>query len=199
MARLIRLGWAASLLGLAGGCASAPPLDNPLLVRKAAEGIENPVLVSPGVPTARSYQDVFEKTIDILDDYFVIRSADPYDGRILTLPRIAPGYEQPWKPGNPGARERLLATLQTTRQTAAVTIRTGERGGYLVYVEVIREMEDLSKPARASVGAVFQESPTVDRQLDVIGPPMPTGRAWFVIGRDYALEQLILQRIRECQ
>src|SRR5438067_2747850 len=199
MARLIRLGWAASLLGLAGGCASAPPLDNPLLVRKAADGIENPVLGSPGVPTARSYQDVFEKTIDILDDYFVIRSADPYDGRILTFPRIAPGYEQPWKPGNPGARERLLSTFQTTRQTAAVTIRTGERGGYLVYVEVLREMEDLARPVRAPVSAVFQESPTVDRQLDVVGPPVAPGFAWFVIGRDYALEQLILQRIRECR
>jgi hypothetical protein len=198
MARLIRLGWLVSLAGLAGGCASAPPLDNPLLVRKA-DGIENPVLVSPGAPTARSYQDVFEKTIDILDDYFLIRSADPYDGRVLTLPRIAPGYEQPWKPGNPGARERLLSTFQTTRQTAAVTIRTGERGGYLVYVEVVREMEDLARPVRAPVSAVFQESPTVDRQLDVVGGPVAPGRAWFVIGRDYALEQLILQRIRECQ
>ena len=199
MARLIRLGWAVSLLGLAGGCASAPPLDNPLLVRKA-DGIENPILVSPGAPTGRSYQDVFEKAIDILDDYFVIRSADPYDGRILTYPRIAPGYEQPWKPGNPGTRERLMSTFQTTRQTAAVTIRTGERGGYLVNVEVLRELEDKPLPARASIGAVFQESPTVDRQLDVVGAPAVTpGRGWFVIGRDYALEQLILQRLRECQ
>src|SRR5207248_3862344 len=125
-----------------------------------AEGIENPVLVSPGVPTARSYQDVFEKTIDILDYYFVIRTADPYDGRILTVPRIAPGYEQPWKPGNPGARDRLLSTLQTTRQTAAGTIRTGERGGYLVYVEVLREMEGLARPGRAAGRGVFQESRT---------------------------------------
>jgi hypothetical protein len=196
MSRLIRLGCAVAV-GLAGGCASAPPLDNPVLIRRAPDGCENPALVSPGAPTARSYQEVFERTIDILDDYWVIKSADPYDGRIVTVPRVAPGYEQPWKAGNPDARERLLSTFQTTRQTAVVTFRTGERGGYLVYVEVIKELEDIPKPARAPTSAVFQESPTVDRQLDVVGAPNPGGRAWFVIGRDYAMEQLLLQRIRE--
>lgn len=196
MARLIRLGWAVAV-GLVGGCATSPPLDNPVLIRRAPDGCENPALVSPGAPTARSYQEVFERTIDILDDYWVVKSADPYDGRIVTVPRIAPGYEQPWKSGNPDARERLLSTLQTTRQTAMVTFRTGERGGYLVYVEVLKELEDIPKPARSSTAAVFQESPTVDRQLDVVGAPTPGGRAWFVIGRDYAMEQLLLQRIRE--
>jgi hypothetical protein len=195
MTRLIRLAWVVAV-GLVGGCASAPPLDNPVLIRKTADGCENPVLVSPGAPTGPSYQEVFEKTIDILDDYWVIKSADPYDGRIVTIPRIAPGYEQPWKAGNPDPRERLLSTFQTTRQTAVVTFRTGERGGYLVYVEVLKDLEDVPKPGRATV-AVFQESPTVDRQLDVVGAPTPGGRAWFVIGRDYAMEQLLLQRIRE--
>lgn len=195
MARLIRLGWAAAVL-FAGGCVSAPPIDNPVLVRNASGGCENPVLVSPGVPTAVSYQEVFEKTIDILDDYWVVKSADPYDGRIVTIPRIAPGYEQPWKSGNPDPRERLLSTFQTTRQVAMVTFRTGERGGYLVDVKVLKELEDLPRPGRATI-AVFQESPTVDRALDVVGEPTPGGRAWFVIGRDYAMEQLLLQRIRE--
>lgn len=194
MARMVRLGWAIAV-GLAGGCASAPPLDNPVMIRKAAD-CENPVLVSPGAPTGRSYQEVFEKTIDILDDYWIIKAADPYDGRIVTVPRIAPGYEQPWKSGNPDPRERLLSTFQTTRQTAVVTFRTGERGGYLVYVEIIKELEDLPRPTRATA-AVFQESPTVDRGLDVVGAPETPGRGWFVIGRDYATEQLLLERIRE--
>jgi hypothetical protein len=184
-------------VGLAGGCASAPPLDNPVLVRnKPTDCVENPVLVSPGAPTGRSYQEVFEKTIDILDDYWVVKVADPYDGKIVTVPRIAPGYEQFWKSGNPDPRERLLSTFQSTRQTAVVTFRIGERGGYLVYVEVIKELEDVPRPGRATP-AVFQESPTVDRVLDVIGPPAAPGRGWFVIGRDYATEQLLLQRIRE--
>src|SRR5438105_2663862 len=150
MARVIRLGWAVCLG--ATGCATAPPLDNPVLIRKPADGIENPVLVSPGVPTAGSYQEVFEKVVDVLDDYFVILSANPYEGRVVTMPRIAPGYEQVWKGGNPDPRERLQATFQTIRQTAVVEIRTGERGGYLVYVEVVKELEDLPKPNQATIG-----------------------------------------------
>jgi hypothetical protein len=46
---------------------------------------------------------------------------------------------------------------------------------------------------------VFQEAPTVDRQLDVVGPPAPEGRYWFRVGQDCAFEQLILRRIRECR
>lgn len=194
----------AAALGLAGlcGCATAPPADNPILVRNGAECIENPILVSPGTPTGTSYRDVFEKCIDVLDDYFVILSANPYEGKIVTKPRIAPGYEQFWRGGNPDARGRLMATFQTVRQTATIELRTGERGGYFVLVMVAKEQEDLPRPNRQTIGAsVFQEAPTVDRQLEVVGPasPSPAGTAWFPIGRDYAFEQELLQRIRECR
>ena len=196
MARGIRLGWALTL-GVAG-CASTPPLDNPVLVRNAPETVENPVLVSPGTPTGVSYREVFEKCIDVLDDDFEILSTNPYSGQILTKPRIAPGYEQFWKSGNPAARDRLLATLQTIRQVAVVTIRTGERGGYLVEVVVEKQLEDLPRPNRATVGgAVFHETPSVERPVEVVGPVVgqPT-RSWFKIGRDDAFEQQILRRIR---
>jgi hypothetical protein len=184
-----------------GGCLSAPPVDNPVLVRNAADCAENPILVSPGIPTGLSYREVFEKCLDVLDDYFEIVSANPYEGRIVTGPRIAPGYEQFWKLGNPDPRSRLMATFQTVRQTAIVDIRTGERGGYLVAVIVEKEQEDIPRPSRQSTGAVFQEAPTVDRHLEVIGPApvASTGVSWFPIGRDFALEQTILQRIRECR
>jgi len=199
--RRLRIAFALGLAGLCG-CATAPPVDNPILVRNAAEIIENPILVSPGTPTGASYRDVFEKCIDVLDDYFEILSANPYEGRIITKPRIAPGYEQFWRGGNPDARSRLMATFQTVRQTAVIEIRIGERGGYFVLVIVQKEQEDLPRPVRQSVGSsVFQEAPTVDRQVEVVGPPSPApgGAAWFPIGRDYALEQALLQRIRECR
>jgi hypothetical protein len=182
------------------GCATTPPLDNPLLVRGNPGAVENPVLLSPGVPTAEAYREVFEKTVDILDDYFELLPPDPYDGRIVTKPRIAPGYDQFWKPGNPDSRGRLLATLQTIRQSATAEIRAGERGGYLVYVVVDRELEDLARPTQARIGAaVFQDAPTVDRQLEVVGGETTADHAWFKVGRDYALEQQILERLRNCR
>jgi hypothetical protein len=184
----------------ATGCtATSPPLSNPLVVRNTAE-IENPVLVSPGQPTAASYREVFEKAIEVLDDYFELQTPNPYEGKITTKPRVAPGYEQFWKSGNPDPRQRLFATFQSVRQTATVEIRAGDRGGYLVYVVVERELEDVPRPALATVGnAVFQESPTVDRQLEVVTGDTTTNRSWFKVGRDYAFEQEILRRIRQCK
>ena len=41
------------------------PSDNPMLINKTAEPVENPVLVSPGIPNGVSYRKVFEKCIDI--------------------------------------------------------------------------------------------------------------------------------------
>lgn len=188
----------ACALGPAGGCATAPPLDNPVLVRRAE--IENPVLVSPGQPTAASYREVFEKVVEVLDDYFALETPNPYEGKVTTKPRVAPGYEQFWKAGNPDARQRLLATFQSIRQIATVEIRAGDRGGYLVYVVVEKELEDVPRPALATVGAaVFQERPTVDRQLEVVTPELTPNRGWFKVGRDYAFEQEILRRIRECK
>jgi hypothetical protein len=186
-------------LATAAGCATAPPLDNPAPVRLAEE-IENPVLVSPGRPTPEAYQEVFEKTIDVLDDYFELYPPNPYDGRIRTKPRIAPGFEQFWKAGNPEPRGRLLATLQSVRQTATARIWAGERGGYLVEVVVERELEDVPRPTQARRGsAAFQEAMNVDRQLEVVGSDVTGDQTWFKIGRDYALEQQILRRIRYCR
>ena len=194
-----RVGWTAWLL-LAVGCATTPPLDNPQPIRFDTSAVENPVLISPGVPTPEAYREVFEKVTDILDDYFDLLSVDIIDGRIVTRPRIAPGYEQFWKPGNPDPRGRLLATFQTIRQTATAEIRAGERGGFLVYVVVDKELEDLARPTQVRVGnALFQESPTVNRELDVVTAETTPDQSWFKIGRDYAMEQQILRRIRNCQ
>ncbi len=195
--RAVAITVCAAALGSAG-CVTAPPLDNPVTVRSTE--IENPVLVSPGQPTAEAYHEVFDKVVEVLDDYFDLQTPNPYEGRVTTKPRVAPGYEQFWKPGNPDTRQRLHATFQSTRQTATVEIRAGERGGYLVYVVVEKELEDVPRPARATVGnAVFQEAPTVDRQLEVVSPETAVNRSWFKIGRDYAFEQEILRRIRQCK
>lgn len=193
-----RAGAVAVLALAAAGCLTAPPLDNPVLVRGGG-GIENPVLVSPGQPTPASYREVFEKVVEVLDDYFELESVNPYAGSITTKPRIAPGYEQFWKPGNPDPRQRLFATLQSVRQVATAEIRAGERGGYLVYVVVDKELEDLPQPSQARGGAIFQESSSVDRTVEVVSPETTADKVWFKVGRDYAFEQMLLRRVRACK
>jgi hypothetical protein len=174
-------------------------VDNPLLAGLQSSCVENPVLVSPGIPTPASYQEVFEKAVDILSEYFDLETPKPDAGQIIAKPRIAPGYEQFWKSGNPDPNARLLATLQTIRQSARIDIRPGEHGGFLVFVIVERELEDLARPTQSRAGiAVFQEAATVARPFDVVTTDRSRDEIlyWFKIGRDVALEQLILTRIR---
>jgi hypothetical protein len=179
------------------GCYAIPPVENPVLVEPATGDMENPVLVAPGVPTPLGYAEVYDRVLDAVDDYFDFVPGSRYSGEVRTLPRIAAGYEQPWKPGTPDARERLLATFQTIRHHAIVRIQAGERGGYRVYVEVYKELEDLSRPSAATVGASFREMPTVDRRVELVTPIAPAERTWIPVGRDCAFEQVILRKIQK--
>lgn len=192
---------AAAMLA-AGGCATGPLADNPVLVRPAGAPCDNPVLVSPGQPGPDAYAQVFEHVYSVLSDYFVVRYNNRYDGHIVCYPRIAPGLEQPWKPGSPDFGERLYATLQTVRHVADVTIKPADQGGYWVQVVVAKELEDLYRPMRMTAGAAaFRSDPTVERTFEVIDTATPVppvyGESQFIPkGRDTALEQKILRRIQ---
>jgi hypothetical protein len=183
------------------GCASLAPLENPVLVKSPpVRSCENPVLVAPGQPEPSNYAEVYECVLDILDDYFELKPTSRYAGHIETKPRIAPGYEQPWKASSPDPRERLVATFQTIRHYAVVDIWAGDRGGYRVAIEVRRELLDLERPSQARSGnAIFQESSSVDRFAEVIGTNSTTEFGWIPVGRDYAFEQKLLRRIQECK
>jgi len=144
----------AVLLLSAAGCMTGPILDNPMLVRPDPSiTVENPVWVPSLGVDGDAYANVFEKTLDILSGYFEIRSAYRHDGHIDTFPRIAPGFEQLWKPGSPDAYQRLEATLQTIRHRAEVIIDPAPDGGFFVTVIVYKELEDLPRPVRATAGA----------------------------------------------
>lgn len=197
MGRWFRRAGGALAVGLAG-CAAVPPLDNPALVHPSECSVENPVLLAPGLPTPDGYAEVYERILDAVDDYFEIKPGSRYAGQVDTLPRIAPGYEQFFKPGSPDPHERLLATFQTLRHTAVVRVSAGERGGYRVYVEVNKELEDIARPISATAGgAVFRDAPTVDRRVEVVGAVAAPARNWIPAGRDHAFEQEILRKIQQ--
>lgn len=189
--------WGMMLLALVAGCATGPLVDNPVRLGggSPAPCIENPVYVPLGPP---SYSAVFEKVLDIVDDYFAVAVENRYDGRIETYPRIAPGLEQFWKEGDPDFRQRLEATLQTIRHRAEVLIQPADDGGYFVQVTVYKELEDLPRPSRATAGAAsFRSDQTVERQFEVIDPTIFESN-WIPLGRDAALEQEILRKIKSC-
>lgn len=193
---MLRSIWLGILLATAPGCLTRPLVDNPALIRPdASVAVENPVWLPPG-PTA--YGTVFEKVLDIVDDYFEVAYANRYDGRIITFPRISPGYEQFWKPGSPDAYQRLEATLQTIRHRGEIRIEPAQDGGFFVKVTIYKELEDLPRPTRMTAGAAsFRSDNTVERQFEVIDPAALESN-WIPRGRDCELEQLILQRLKRC-
>jgi hypothetical protein len=203
MRRLWQAAWLGALLALAG-CYTTPMADNPTLVGPGpiAPLTENPILVAPGQPSPAVEAEVFEKVLDVVDDYFEIAYANRYDRRIVGVPRIAPGLEQPWKPGSPDLSERLLATMQTMRHRCFVQIQPAEVGGYYVHVMVLKELLDDPRPTIPMTGSTaFRDAGTVERTFEVVDPTLPPviGERWIPKGRDCALEQAILKKIQRCQ
>jgi hypothetical protein len=189
-----------ALLPLAlAGCLAKPYLVEPALPHQPTPGtvVENPVYIPLGA-TGDGYDKVFQRVIDVIDDYFEIAYANRYDGRIETYPRIAPGCERPWQPGNPDHFGRLWASMQTLRHRAFILIQPADDGGFFVQVTVFRELEDLPRPSRATAGAAaFRGDNTVDRTYEVIDPAV-FEPSWAPLGRDLPFEQAILDKLKNC-
>jgi hypothetical protein len=190
------MAWTGAVATLAAGCMTGPIADNPVFLRPNPDvTVENPVWIPPG-PAA--YGPVFEKVLDIVGDYFEIRYANRYDGHIDTFPRVAPGFEQFWKPGSPDAYQRVQATLQTLRHRGEVQIDPAQDGGFFVRVIIYKELEDLARPTRATAGAaIFRGEMNIDRTFEVIEPAVFESN-WIHQGRDLGFEQAILQRLKKC-
>lgn len=200
-----RLRSACLLALLPAGCVTGPRADNPLHINQAECACENPVLVFPG-RAGDAYAEVFDRVLDVVDDHFSIAYANRYEGRIIAKPTIAPGFEQPWKPGAPDKYERLLATFQAYRYRCEVRIREAHPTGYFVNVVVWKELKDYPTPAAPQYSpAVFGDMSTVDRdQFLVVDPaattPLSDGSdRWIPKGRDQDIEQQILRKLQRCQ
>lgn len=186
----------ASLLAWSSGCVPLPTTSGtPLQALDPQPAIENPLWLPSG-PNA--YGAIFEKVEDIMTEYFDIRYSNRYDGRIDTYPRVAPGFEQPWKSGSPDLYGRLHATLQSIRHRGEVQIETAKDGGFFVKVVIYKELEDLARPIRSTDGAAaFRTDLTVERQFEVI-EPFIFETTWIPMGRDTKIEQVILSRLKKC-
>ena len=77
---------------------------------------------------------------------------------------------EPWTSDAVTFYDRLEATLQTIRKFAVVHVDPAPTGGYLVKVEVYKELEDMTKPASQPAGrAAFYNDFPVNRTRDVVG------------------------------
>jgi len=187
------VGLAAVGLGQAG-CFSGSGLHAPHVTRIFAP---RPVAENPLVVPSTDFDAVWNKTVAVVDKYFDIASENRLSRTIVTQPRIGATLLEPWSLDSVSFTDRFESTLQTMRRFAIIKIEPAPSGGYLVKVEVRKELEDLVKPDRMAAGrAVFNNDFPVNRTREIIGPvPAPIG--WIPRGRDPNLEQAILAGVRD--
>jgi hypothetical protein len=187
------LGLAAVSLGQAG-CFSGGEFHAPHVTRIFAP---RPVAENPLVVPSADFDSVWNKTVAVVDKYFDIASENRLSRTIVTQPKIGATLLEPWSFDSVSFTDRFESTLQTMRRFAIIKIEPAATGGYLVKVEVRKELEDLVKPDRMAAGrAVFNNDFPVNRTREIIGPvPAPLG--WIPRGRDPNLEQAILAGVRD--
>jgi hypothetical protein len=179
-----------------GGCAmdsqysEAPPYAAP----QAAPAYANPVFIPVADP-----QCAWEQIVDVIDDYFRIEHEEPVrmvgnaptEGSITTVAEVSPTIFEPWRRDTVDPDQRLENTLQSMRRRAVVHVKPAQ-GGYMVDVQVFKELEDNKHPDQATAGAAtFRydstlsgiENPITDQQ---------TTKGWIAQGRDTSLEQYII-------
>lgn len=168
----------------------------PLLAASGCASVRQPAPNPLPVPVA-DFETVWNTTVAVLDEYFDIATEDRLSGEIITNPVNGAGIFSPWAGDSVGLEERLESSLQSIRRFAKARVEPAPGGGYMVRVEVYKELEDLYKPERQAGGrAVFNIDYNVNRTREIVGPvPLPAG--WIPRGRDPKLEEVILRRIRD--
>ncbi len=186
----------AGLLLAAGGCTSAPLVSS-------AEGQATVLAPNPALIPTTDHELLWQALVDTVDDYFRIRREEPVrqfgnvltEGRLETFPEVSATVLEPWRWDTATSYDRWEATLQTMRRFAQVRVMPAT-GGFQVEVQVFKELEDVRRPEFSSASdAVFPHTNAMQRLGELV-PDQPIHQGWIPKGRDTALEQQILARLR---
>lgn len=188
------------------GCAGVPSEPpSQISVGTYNDAAPNPLFVQ----TADS-DYLWNAVVDVVDNYFEIEFETPIrvferetengerftsraEGRIDTKPTIAAGVLEPWRKNSVACDDRWLATFQTIRRSAVVRV-VPDSAGYLIYLSVYNEIEDLKTPMGATIG--FNQNFIDDfSQLTQPVGERAASRGWIPIGRDVHLETRMLEEI----
>ncbi|MFP6613971.1 MAG: hypothetical protein VB835_16795 [Pirellulales bacterium] len=157
-----------------------------------------PLFVSIGDSTA-----VWQATVDVVDDFFRIKSEQPVgqaggllvEGLIETHPLTGATFFEPWRADSIGTHDRLESTLQSIRRIAYVRV-IPDTHGYWIDVRVDKELEDVQRPEHATSGvSAPRYEQTIEKRAGALaGPSLTLG--WISQGRDILLEQEIQRRLK---
>jgi hypothetical protein len=164
--------------GSAGLLGEGPPPGNPVFI------------------AGNNEEAIWERTVDVVHNYFDIARENRIDGIIETKPKVGSSLFEPWHHETVGFYNRLESTLQSIRRRGFIHLTPGD-GGYLISVEIYKELQDVPNSGVPGAGAAtFQQNNPLQRDLSlVVGQRSPEG--WIVTGRDVAAEQSILSDLHQ--
>jgi hypothetical protein len=184
----------------APSCASVPPTATAppgyASTGTATGPIANPIFVAANSGNPESDLFVSERAADVLARYnFEIDTTNQLEGTIATQYKTGSSIIEPWHRETVGLHNRLESTFQSIRRKVLIHFVRVE-GGYLVTVEALKEIEDVTAPTPNSPGgSTFSPNYPLRRDLDqVLGQASPPG--WIPLGRDVTLEQDMLCRLQ---
>jgi hypothetical protein len=149
---------------------------------------------------------VWDQVVDVVDNYFRVQHEERVrlvgdlltEGRLDTYPRTGSTIFEPWNRDSVTPYERWESTLQSIRRTAMVRVVPAQ-GGFLVEVQVYKELEDVPKPETGAVtlanSQTLRNDDALIRLANPVGGREPT-TGWIELGNDPALEQVILAGIQ---
>ena len=111
-----------------------------------------PVAPNPLVVPSSDFENVWNKTVAVVDKYFDIESENRLSRTIRTQPQMGATMLEPWALDSVTFQDRLEASLQTIRRAAVIHVDPAPTGGFLVKVEVYKFLEDMAKPDRQAAG-----------------------------------------------
>jgi hypothetical protein len=158
--------------------------------------LSRPPAANPLVVPSADFETVWKESVAALDEYFDIANENRLSRTIVTQPVIGATLLEPWRTDSVTLTDRFEATIQTIRRHGRITVNPAPGGGFLVKVDVFKELEDMGKPDRQSMGrAVFNNDFPINRTYEIVGP-IPLPLQFIPKGHDPSLEQVILDRIR---
>ncbi|MBR2003527.1 MAG: hypothetical protein IJ991_05025 [Thermoguttaceae bacterium] len=188
------------------GCAGVPSEPTPeFSVGTYNDAAPNPLFVQTADPDY-----LWNAVVDVVDNYFEIKFETPIrvferetengerftsraEGRIDTKPTIAAGVLEPWRKNSVTCDDRWLATFQTIRRSAVVRV-VPDAAGYLIYLSVYNEIEDMKTAMGATIGFNQNYIDDFSHLTQPIGE-RAASRGWIPMGRDANLEKRMLEEI----
>jgi hypothetical protein len=199
--------YALLMAGCLGGPAYAPPPGVPMAGGPMPTGPMEPQFVLQNNPVFVPVQDpnlIWDQLIDVVDDYFEVEREDRVrlvgdiltEGRVDTFPKVASTIFEPWNRDSVTFSERWQATLQSMRRQATIRVIPAE-GGFLVDVNVQRELEDVASPD----AVVLSDNDELrnDNSIRRFGNRTPSSGqslGWINKGHDIPLEQEIILQLQ---